>query len=357
MFKARKRNVKQKGALRRKKDEEEEEEKSTQKAQQEEDETAATIARVKKKRKLLTELQYKKGTDAASLLKGRDDSALDSAAGVDGTSTTVDQPDGSQEGVMEQKHKQALEQYVESKLVGMVGGDNNNNKPTSITNNNQDDSTTSNPNNNNKLTKEELYRQIAQTSENMVGRSSSTNQGDSKKDGDVGTGGAMLVAGTGLAEVILPVDERIKAVHATQEAAAVGPRKHAHHNNNNKSYGNMPKSQVPVLPAGAARFQVSAADRHRHFPSNQRNNNTASVPTTATTESVPEGDDDPGRVGFDAARGKAVASQTQNNNNHNNGQHNGRNNNNNNNHKNRSSDDKVYGNFLKHHRENQWRGR
>ena len=62
MFKAKKKNPKQKRAFRKKEDEPEEEEDGG---------AMESIEKIKKKRKLLTDLQFKKGTDAASLLKGR----------------------------------------------------------------------------------------------------------------------------------------------------------------------------------------------------------------------------------------------------------------------------------------------
>lgn len=251
---------------------------------------------------------------------------------------------------MEQKHKQALEQYVESKLAD---NDKNDNKNTTVT--------FKEPNTSNrKLTEDELYKQIAETSEQMAGKTTSTITGESTTDGDVGTGGAMLVSGTGLAEVILPVEERIKAVQATQEASSSSNNKNTPRPGSN-SYGGMPVSQVPV-PGGAARFQVSGADRHRHFPGEQQNQQqqqaNANNDTTATDETeAPALDQD--RMGFDALRGKtATAGESYHGNNNNNGSKN------NNNSRGpqqkrdntRASDDKVYGNFLKHHRENQWRG-
>jgi hypothetical protein len=343
MFKARKRNTKQN--LRRKADDEDEsnhtQDASKNAQEEEENGTAATIALVKKKRKLLTDLQYKKGTDAVTLLKGRDyNSNNNMVVGASvGDSATAS---SSQEGVMEQKHKQALEQYVEYKLVGMLGGD----AAAASTTPSEPSNTTSNSNNNN-LTHEELYRQLAQASESLVGRSNpETSQGGDgvAKDGDVGTGGAMLVAGTGLAEVILPVEERLKSAAATEEASIgwKGPYK-------STTYYGMPQSQVPI-PAGAARFQVSAADRHRHYANNTNSTDTA----VAVSQSTPEHSSDQGRLGFDAARGKAA---TAGGNNHATNSASQTKNSNTGSTSTKASDDKVYGNFLKHHRENQWRGR
>jgi hypothetical protein len=346
MFKARKRNPKQK--LRRKEDEDESNhtQDASSKTSQDDEEngTAATIALVKKKRKLLTDLQYKKGTDVVTLLKGRDYSNHNMS--VDDTSVRDSATaSSSQEGVMEQKHKQALEQFVEAKLVGMLGGDAA--VAAAVTAVIQSEpSNTMNSDNSNNLTQEELYRQLAQASENLVGRSTQeTSQGGDgvATDGDVGAGGAMLVAGTGLAEVILPVEERLKAAAATEEAAVgwKGPYK-------SKTYYGMPQSQVPI-PAGAARFQVSGADRHRHYANNNSSTDTAlSQPTPA------EHNNDQGRLGFDAARGKAA---TAGGNNHATNSVSQTKSNNTGNTSTKASDDKVYGNFLKHHRENQWRGR
>ena len=384
MFKARKKNPKlNKGNLRKKKDDDDEEDvdendnqdESTQRNDDDDNtNTEDAIARIKKKRKLLHDNQYKKGTNAAALLKGRTDD--DPTKGDATTSATTDQKttaSSSQEGIMEQKHKQALEDYVEAKLADIVGENNNNNNKTSSDDGDTEVSTSQQVNGP-KLTKEELYKQLAQTSESLVGRRSASGDDPSNTntnnnndaDGDVGTGGAMLVAGTGLAEVILPVHERLKAVAATQEAAVAASGPARHRNANKGTYFGMPQTNQHSVPAGTARFQVSAADKHRHFASNsnrgqqqqqqqqQQDNNPST--NAATTQETPE---EQGRMGFDARQGK-VAAGTHNTNAGSGQDSKHKNSNNSNQYANkntRASDDKVYGKFIKKQRDNQRRGR
>jgi hypothetical protein len=377
MFKARKRNPKQKGAIRRSRDDDDDDDNaknlSSDMTNDEEDATAETISRVKKKRKLLTELQYKKGTDAAALLKQpsvavlEETAATAAAVGADSKKTTVvDETSSSQEGIMEQKHKQALERYVEEKLADM-GGEKKDRKT-------GDDSSKTGK----AMSKEELYQQLAQAAESLVGKKVSGFSGAAggggdgaaanEADGDVGAGGAMLVAGTGLAEVVLPVEERLKAVQATLVAASKGPVRTAYASSNYPHHG-MPQSQVPV-PGGASRFQVSAADRHRHYNNSSSNNpvgdsnkKQAPIATAAAAaagnkpSSVggPSSDEmpDTDRLGFEAMRGKASVGKTNKPTFASSSGDAGSKKRN----KNRATDDKVYGNFVKHHRENQWRGR
>ena len=354
------------------------------------DETAAAIAQVKRKRKFLDEIQYKQGTNAEDLLRssssasgplleGETTYGKDAdAAAVDEsrlqTTTIVASSSTSQEGIMERKHKEALAAYVESKLKDddEEGGDAANTK------NKQTGDATANTTKH--LTKEDLYRELAETSERMVGKSTnnanpaaaSSSSDAAKKnggaEGDVGSGGAMLVAGTGLAEVILPLEERLKAV---QDTAATQQTQQYPAKNKNTYYG-MPTSHAPV-PAGTARFQVSAADKHRHFaggggPYNNNNNNNRNSnnnePDRPETEDKEESAMDKGRMGFDVSRGRVTASTTTTTgatatgtgNNNNNKSDGGNNRNNNNNNRNtRASDDKVYGKFIKRQRENQRR--
>ena len=397
MFKARKSNPKLKGKFRKQKREDDDDENdagekknsqeslsghnnngdkvvdgtSSRMSTNDNNNTADAIARIKKKRKLLTDLQYKKGTNAASLLTGHTHNnnpltnKVEDGANTAAAATTDNTASSSQEGIMEQKHKQALEDYVEAKLADIAED--------SVQKNQRDMNgtggeqalvalPTTNQHQQPKLTKEELYKQLAQTSESMAGRSTGNdnNNNNTDADGDVGAGGAMLVAGTGLAEVILPVNERLKVVAAAQQAAA------QQGTNKGKTYFGMPATNSHALPAGTARFSVSAADKHRHFAnsSNQRgggqqannnnNNNQQNQATAAGTSAaaVEETAAEKSRMGFEARQGKAVATTNtatgindKNQRYQNDSKHT------------RASDDKVYGKFIKKQRDNQRRGR
>ena len=379
MFKARKKNPKLKGNFRKQKREDDENNDTAEKQNSQssennngdkvvddassstKDNTADAIARIKKKRKLLTDLQYKKGTNAASLLTGHthnplkvegDDGANTAAATTDNTTSS------SQEGIMELKHKQALEDYVEAKLAD-IADDSVQKNQRDLNGDVQQVSTTNPQQQQPTLTKEELYKQLAQTSESMAGRTAGNDNNNADADGDVGAGGAMLVAGTGLAEVILPVNDRLKVVAAAQQAAA------QQSGSKNKSYFGMPATNHHALPAGTARFAVSAADKHRHFANssnnqqrgggqqannnnNNNNNNQQNQDTTAAV--VEETAAEKSRMGFEARQGKTVATTAAGNNDKNQRYQNDSKHT-------RASDDKVYGKFIKKQRDNQRRGR
>ena len=244
-----------------------------------------------------------------------------------------------QESIMEQKHKQALEQYVEEKLAGIVGD--------KVVSANEKallaEQLAKSENNSNKaLSKEELYQQLAKAAEAMIGKNSSDEE-NAVKEGDVGAGGAMLVSGTGLAEVVLPVEQRLKAVQATREAAlAKGPKVHREDNM-------MPKSQVPI-PGGVKGFFAVPSARRDFVDRKDNDKNKSNV---AVQQPSSENALDNDRAGFDVSRGKTTGTggmsytNTEGSTNKRPYQQN----------KNKATDDKVYGNFVKHHRENQMRGR
>jgi len=113
---------------------------------------------------------------------------------VNGGSTNDE--DGS---ILTQKHKWAMEQYIKSKMK-----DDDTVKPEENTNTPMDVRDTT-----------DLYAQLLQQSAELA----NNNQESGVEEGDVGAGGAML-GGTGIAEVALPVEDRIKAVKETELAAA-----------------------------------------------------------------------------------------------------------------------------------------
>ena len=124
----------------------------------------------------------------------------------DGDNDDDDDEDG---GVLRKKHKLAMEQYIQSQM-----------KSDDIMSNNND---MNDHNNNNMMIKDkkDLYTQLLQSSEAKLASitTTSTLSKNDTQEGDVGAGGAML-GGTGIAEVILSVDDRLKNIKETEIALA-----------------------------------------------------------------------------------------------------------------------------------------
>mmetsp|Transcript_23815 Transcript_23815/g.33421 ORF Transcript_23815/g.33421 Transcript_23815/m.33421 type:complete len:293 (+) Transcript_23815:168-1046(+) len=77
----------------------------------------------------------------------------------------------------------------------------------------------------------QLYQELASTAVKLSGTAQPGlgEEGGQEQEGDVGAGGAML-AGTGIAEVALPAEERLKTAMETEEAAKARHRmRHRHH--------------------------------------------------------------------------------------------------------------------------------
>ena len=105
--------------------------------------------------------------------------------------------------ILTNKHKLAMEQYIQSQMQKEEATDQDNFKGSQERQvKNRDD----------------LYVQILQESKEL-GRKTVERNNDDLEEGDLGAGGAML-GGTGIAEVILPVEDQIKAARETELAAA-----------------------------------------------------------------------------------------------------------------------------------------
>jgi hypothetical protein len=195
--------VKIKSKVREREEEEEEEAVAT---------TEATLIQsTKKKRKVLNTVLYKRGLDSRATLqatkqeeteelkaplKTTDPDRLRTFSGGTGPNNEI----SGAEGVLQQKHKQALEEFIQKNLA----------KDDVKTQGKIDEKSKSDV----KDLESKLYEELASTAAQLSGAGP-----DSKatKEEDVGSGGAML-GGTGLAEVILPVDARMDNVKATEEA-------------------------------------------------------------------------------------------------------------------------------------------
>jgi hypothetical protein len=372
--------------------------------------TQQQIQYTKKKRKLLTNLQYKRGLDTNQLLQvqqqnnpnhsnNHSDNAETDSADADvepdplttpASSSAAEQ--GSQEGVLESKHKQAMESYIQQKMkLGAANAkeaanwSNNNNNNVDMDMDKIGNETTEHEirQHATTLTKEQLYRELAVAAARLAGKSDNsnfdgnnknTNASDSTKDGDVGAGGAMLVAGTGIAEVILPVDERLKTHQDTNESVQArnqlrGKNKNAaaaakSRNTSSTATGSNRPSAVPnrfFVPNTMASFPQSrdAQAAAAAATSSQQQ----SAYTSASTNAV---DDE--RLGFDAVKrqregsGAGASSYTQqsgqrsnSNSNPPSGQQQSSSSSSNQQRNSRSSDDRVFRKFVSRQRDAQMR--
>lgn len=180
--------------------------------EEEEEETEATteaIQSTKKKRKLLKTVLYKRGLDSRVTLQANKEAEVPVETKAKPKTTDPDRlrafsggtgsTDDGSEGVLQRKHKQALEEFIQQNLVK------DDVKP-------QAEEETPKSDVNDLETK--LYQELASSAAQLSG---SATDGDKETAEDVGSGGAML-GGTGLAEVLLPVDTRMETVRATEEA-------------------------------------------------------------------------------------------------------------------------------------------
>lgn len=104
-------------------------------------------------------------------------------------------------GILAKKHKKAMEEFIQSNMTSKDstqndGNDANGEKSTMLD------------------AEKELYAELLITSDGAANKIEEKDEGE----GDVGAGGTMM-GGTGIAEVALPIDERIKALKATERAA------------------------------------------------------------------------------------------------------------------------------------------
>ncbi len=123
-----------------------------------------------------------------------------------------DDDDDEDGGVLRKKHKLAMEQYISNQMKD--GKTPANNK------NNDDDSNSQNGKHVPK-DKKDLYAQLLKSSvvSLAAGAGTSNVTKSDPQEGDMGAGGAML-GGTGIAEVIIPVEDKIKNIKETEMALA-----------------------------------------------------------------------------------------------------------------------------------------
>lgn len=261
------------------------------------DSLSQQIQQNRKKRKLLTDLQYKRGLDTNQLLQ--QPASSNNAQQQDEQETVNMNPlvlpgaasdskaETSQEGILERKHAQAMESFVLGKLQQQQQNS------TAGANDNAIDATTASVSNNknkipNKLTEEQLYKELAQQSAELAGKTHAHYVPEA--DGDMGAGGA-LASGTGISEVVLPVDERLQAARETAQATAASAA-------SGHTAMNMRQQQSAV----PSRFRVQTMQK---FPGTQAAENAKKATAAAAADAAllsleSQVDDD--RVGFAGTR-------------------------------------------------------
>ncbi|KAL9180758.1 hypothetical protein ACHAXT_011211 [Thalassiosira profunda] len=99
-------------------------------------------------------------------------------------------------GVLAKKHRRAMEEFIQQNLKEKEGDNNNGAEEKKVEASAE---------------QKELYAELLEEKTEMGGMA--------EGEGDVGAGGAMM-GGTGIAEVALPIDDRLRALQATERAAA-----------------------------------------------------------------------------------------------------------------------------------------
>lgn len=119
-----------------------------------------------------------------------------------------DRDGGGGGGLLEKKHRLAMEEFIRNNLTAVKeqgGSGFSSNRSTMASHQTSD-------------AEKDLYAELLLSS---VNNNAEREGGIDKKaggEGDVGAGGAMM-GGTGIAEVALPIDERLRALKATEKAA------------------------------------------------------------------------------------------------------------------------------------------
>jgi hypothetical protein len=199
---------------------------------------------------------------------------------------------GPSETIMQQKHQSAMEEFI--------------NKRMNIENGNADET---------------------QDAEEYTEDGDAPDQGEA----DMGAGGTML-GGTGIAEVILPVEQRLQTVKQTEELRNSLPMTFGKKTISSAGY-QMKQSDVAGV---AASFSQNFREPKVENAATANQNAGGNKETIAIETAVPNAADD-GRVGFQAAR-HGQTKETRQNPRHQ-----------------RSSDDRVLKRFIKKERQNQKR--
>jgi hypothetical protein len=188
-------------------------------ARSEDDESSSqsamnAIQETRKKRKLLNEFQYKRGLDATLAVttpssqpttafssEPKTQADLNERLKVTFSGGTGGDANSGEGGVLQHKHKDAMEEFIRQNLKQSQEEEPEMQEGSSSTI---------------KDMKAKLYAELASASLQLAG----SKETQKAEEGDVGAGGAML-GGTGIAEVALPVDDRIQTIKETEQAVSL----------------------------------------------------------------------------------------------------------------------------------------
>ena len=283
-----------------------------------------SIRKTMKKQKILASLPL-----TSSIPKGKKSNGEDlNQPPVADASTTA-----AELTVLATKHVRNMEAYIEEKMAAQTNGSSKN-RQSQINALDENEATTETTN------EEDLYRQLAREVTDSGGDQDQNNnklaQQQPQNDGDQGDGGAALLVGTGIAEVILPA--------TNHRPVALSSNRVWNKNSNLLS---------SAVPEGERHKHVLSKTTPKPFVKFRNNNNNNSAPSQqnkgdnhneSTKEENPETSSSAARQGFDAFRGKAPAPDASDE-----GDKDARNNKHSNNRwkTGKDRDDQVYSHFLK----------
>jgi hypothetical protein len=255
--------------------------------------TKEQLAAIRKKRKLLTAVQYKKGVAATDLQKSEGsllagvDMETKNAKAATAASKVSTAAETSRDGALEQKHRQAMEAYVAqhmgrtdtetiqgSKVLASQGP----------------------------LSEDALYLDLATQAAKLAGKPVAADDQVSEERG------AVLVAGTGIAEVILPVEERLQTAQATTQAQAEAAARRRtvlqHHSSIQSDKSAIPNRFAVTTALSDKEFRQQYSRDESTTTSNTERASSSSVAATTTAA-------DETRPGFEAVRQSKIAPSTQ----------------------------------------------
>lgn len=168
---------------------------------------AQQIQQTRQKRRLLTADQYKRGVDIHLLSQNEQVAVEKSQKAEVGGPQVKTAAETSKDGTLDGRHRHAMEAFIEERMGGKADDTTAN--------------TTKNPKVVKPLTEEALYMDLAASAARLAGKPLHEEVDEEK--------GAVMVGGTGIAEVILPVSERLKVAQETEVAKASRPARSASH--------------------------------------------------------------------------------------------------------------------------------
>ena len=253
--------------------------------------TAIAIRKTMKKQKILASLPL-----TSSIPKGKSENGLSSDAKQAPAAGTA----APELSVLATKHVRNMEAYIEEKMAATQGSSDNH-KPTSF-NEAQDSSS------NGITSEEELYRQLAREVTDAgvdQDQKNGNSQQQAQNDGDQGDGGAALLVGTGIAEVILPT---------TQHKPVALPTNRVYNKNNSMLSSAVPEGErhkhvlSNTTPKPFVKFQRNTGNATS--AQNNEGNPTSNHVEDTKQETLESATGSNARQGFDAFRGRTPAPDT-----------------------------------------------